>query len=98
MEYSNDKVNLEYDHKLLIAALQGIAAGKGPRDWQAIDNDYGRKTEIMEAHYRGTHLHESFGDDALELVDKAFAKLGVTRPSNRKDECAFALIKTMQAA
>jgi len=95
MDADMTTVNLEYSHRLLITALQGLAAGKGPRDWQTIDNDYGRKTEIITALCRGTRLPGSFSDDALDLVDKAFAEIGVTRPRNRKDECALALIKAL---
>jgi hypothetical protein len=87
-------INLEHTHKRLMAALHGIADGKGLSD--SVPVAYGQTTKIFEAlKDAGKHLSEPFHEDDLEIVDRAFKKLGLVRTSDQKNDVANALLKAL---
>jgi hypothetical protein len=88
-------MDLEYAYKRLIAALHGVAAGKGILDVVEVPS-YGQQAHISFALADAGSLEETFHADHLSVVDEAFSKLGRTRPSNRIDVCAEALQEALQ--
>jgi hypothetical protein len=88
-------MDLEYAHKRLIAALHGVAAGKGTLDVVEV-RPFGRQAHIGLALADAGLLEGTFHADHLSVVDEAFSKLGRTRPSNRIDVCAEALQEALQ--
>ena len=79
----------------LMAALDGIAAGKGHKDVVTVPG-YGQSAKIFEALTdAGDHLKERFHADELALVDAAFKKRGLARTSDQKNEVATALLAVM---
>jgi hypothetical protein len=84
-----DQINLEHTHNRLMRALRGIAEGKGLDDAVTVPPT-GTQTIISHALVHAKHLPEPFVD--FDTVDAAFARLGIKRTSDRKDECAAALM------
>jgi hypothetical protein len=75
-----------------MAALQGIAEGKGRGDSVAVQ-PHGQTTRIFEAlNDAAKYLDEPFHEEDLELVDRAFAKLCRKRISNKKNEVALEIL------
>jgi hypothetical protein len=84
-------MDLDHTHARLMAALQGIAEGKGRRD--SVSVQFGQTTRIFEAlNDAAKYLHEPFHEEDLELVDRAFAKLGRRRVSNKRSEVASEIL------
>jgi hypothetical protein len=80
----------EQSHNDLMAALRGIAAGKGHT--QSV-NAYGASVKIFDALNNAMkYLPEPFHADDMDAVDKAFKQLGLVRTSDRKDEAARTLL------
>jgi hypothetical protein len=89
------KMDLEYAHRRLMAALDGIAAGKKHHDAVSVPGD-DRPANIFEAlKDAGEQLKERFHAHELAKVDAAFKARGLVRTSDRKDEVATALLAAM---
>jgi hypothetical protein len=81
----------EQAHNALMAALRGIAAGKGHTE--TVPMMYGESIKIFHALKNAVrYLPEPFHADDLDTVDEAFKRCGVERTSDRKDEVAQALL------
>ena len=81
----------EQAHNALMAALRGIAAGKGHTEMISV---YGASVKIFDGlnnavKYLPEHFH---ADDDMDTVDKAFKQCGLVRTSDRKDEVARTLL------
>lgn len=88
-------MDLEHTHARLMAALKGIAAEKAIGDTVPVP-PYGTSTTIFTAlNDAAKHLAEAFVADDLDLVDEAFAKLGLARTSDRKNEVALAILTAL---
>ena len=78
-----------------MAALEGLAAGKKVSDSIRV-RPYGRSAKIIEAlKDAAQHLNESFHAEHLEIVDAAFRKLGLVRTSDKKNEVANAILRSV---
>jgi len=85
-------MDLEHANKALMTALVGIGAGKDHTGTVEVQ-PLGKSSTIFGALNNAVaHLHETFHADHLDIVDQAFAKLGLKRSSDRKDEVARALL------
>ena len=83
-------MDIEQAHNTLMAALRGIAAGKGHAE--AVST-YGASVRIFDALNNAMrYLPESFHADDMNTVDEAFKKLRLVRTSDRKDEIARTLL------
>jgi hypothetical protein len=88
-------MDLEYASKRLMAALEGIAAGKTHEEFVAV-RGYGQSSKIFDAlNDAAKHLNEPFHADDLDTVDQAFTKLGLVRTSDRKNDAANAVLKAL---
>ncbi len=89
-------MDIEHIHWALMAALHGIAAGKGLRD--AIPT-YGASVKIYDALNDAIeYLHEPFHADVeWGVIDQAFKRVGLEHTSDRKDEIAQALLARLRA-
>ena len=74
-----------------MAALGGIAAGKGHCDLVEVP-EVGTTIKILYAVQRAVQfLYEPFE----QVVDRAYAKLGETRQSIRKNEVALEILEAL---
>jgi hypothetical protein len=88
-------IDLDHTHKRLMAALRGIAEGKGLSDTVPVQ-PFGQSTKIVEAlNHAVEHLKEPFHADDLGIVDQAMTKLGLARTSDQKDEIARMILKAL---
>ena len=88
-------VNFEQVHAELMAALGGIAAGKGHCDLVEVPG-VGTTIKILYAVQRAVQfLYESFEPNDIQVVDRAYAKLGETRQSIRKNEVALEILEAL---
>ena len=88
-------VNFEQVHTELMAAVRGVAAGKGCCDFVEVP-ELGTTTRIFDAVQRALQfLLEPFTPNDLEIVDRAFASLGKTRQSIRKNEVALEILESL---
>jgi hypothetical protein len=87
-------INFEQVHAELMAALDGIAAGKGHCDVVEVPG-VGTTTKILDAVQRAVQFHEPFDPNDIEVVDRAYAKLGETRQSIRKNEVALEILEAL---
>jgi hypothetical protein len=91
-------MDLEHANKALMTALVGIAAGKDHTSTVAVQ-PFGKSSTIFGALNNAVlHLNETFHADDLDIVDQAFAKLGLKRSSDHKDEVARALLSNFVPA
>jgi hypothetical protein len=88
-------MDLEYAYKRLIAALHGVAAGKGIFDVVKVPS-FGQQAHMALALADAELLEGTFPADHLSVVDGAFSKLGQTRPSDRIDMGAGALQEALR--
>ena len=87
-------VNLEQVHAELMAALEGIAAGKGHRDLVEVPRV--GPTKILYAVQRAVQfLYEPCEPNDIDIVDRAYAKLGKIRQSSRKNEVALEILEAL---
>ena len=87
-------INFEQVHAGLMAALDGIAAGKGHFDFVEVPQ-VGTTTKIFDAVQRAVQfLYEPFEPNDIDVVERAYAKLGKTRQSIQQNEIALAWIST----
>jgi hypothetical protein len=85
-------VDLEHVNKALMAALNGIAAGKDHTQSVSVQ-PFGVTSKISDALDNAVrHLQEPFHAEDIDRVDQAFKRLGLVRSSDRKDEVARALL------
>ena len=88
-------VNFEQVHAELMAALDAIAVGKGRCDFVQIPQ-VGTTTKIFDAVQRAVQfLYEPFEPNDIQVVDRAYAKLGETRQSIRKNEVALEILEAL---
>ena len=88
-------VNLEQVHAELMAALDGIAAGKGHCDLVEVPG-VGTSIKILYAVQRAVQfLYEPFEPSDIQVVDRAYVKLGETRQSIRKNEVALEILEAL---
>jgi hypothetical protein len=88
-------VNFEQVHAELMAALDGIAAGKSHCDIVEVPR-VGTTIKISYAVQRAVQfLHEPFEPNDIQVVDRAYAKLGETRQSIRKNEVALEILEAL---
>ena len=88
-------VNFEQVHAELMAALGGIAAGKGHSDLVEVPG-VGTTIKILYAVQRAVQfLYEPFEPNNIQVVDRAYAKLGETRQSIRKNEVALEILEAL---
>jgi hypothetical protein len=79
-------VNFEQVHAELMAALDGIAAGKGHYDFVEVPQT-GTAIKIFDAVQRAVQfLYEPFDPNDIHVVDRAYAKLGKIRQSRAMRE------------
>jgi hypothetical protein len=82
-------------HARLMAALIGLAAGKHIGD-TVTTQPLGTTTKIFTALSDAAKgLDETFDDDDLALVDRAFKRLGLQRNGNKKNEVALAVLNAL---
>ena len=86
-------INFEQVHAELMAALDGVAGGKGP----CVEvPQVGTTTKIFDAVQRAVQfLYEPFEPNDIQVVDRAYAKLGETRQSIRKNEVALEILEAL---
>jgi hypothetical protein len=78
-----------------MAALDEIAAGKEHGDLVEVPR-VGRTTKILNAVQSAVQfLYEPFEPEDIEAVDRAYAKLGKTRQSIRKNEVALEILEAL---
>jgi hypothetical protein len=88
-------MDLEHTHARLMAALKGIADGKGLSDTVTVP-PLGTTTKIFNALNDAVkHLDEAFAADDLDLVDVALKRLNLTRTSDKKNEVARAILTAL---
>ena len=88
-------INFEQVHAELMAALDGVAGGKGPCDFVAVPQ-VGTTTKIFDAVQRAVQfLYEPFEAHDIDVVDRAYAKLGKTRQSIRQNEVALEILEAL---
>ena len=88
-------VNFEQVHAELMAALDGVAGGKGPCDFVEVPQ-VGTTTKIFDSVQRAVQfLYEPFEPNDIQVVDRAYAKLGETRQSIRKNEVALEILEAL---
>jgi hypothetical protein len=86
---------LSNSHAELMAALDGIAVGKGHCDLVEV-SQVGTTIKILYAVQRAVQfLYEPFEPNDIEVVDRAYAKLGETRQSIRKNEVALEILEAL---
>jgi hypothetical protein len=91
-------MDLDYAHERLMAALKGIADGKGLEDHVPVGGQgIGKTTSIVSALNEALKLDDHFHADHLPAVDRAFKALNLLRPSARKADVAAALLQSMRA-
>jgi hypothetical protein len=85
-------INFEQVRAELMAALDGIAAGKNHCDVVEVPG-VGTTIKISYAVQRAVQfLYEPFEPNDIQVVDRAYAKLGETRQSIRKNEVALEIL------
>jgi FixJ family two-component response regulator len=78
-----------------MSALDGIAAGKGHCDLVEVPR-VGKTTKIFDAVQGAVQfLYEPFEPNDIDVVDRAYAKLGKTRQSIRKNEVALEILEAL---
>jgi hypothetical protein len=88
-------MDLEYTNRRLMAALGGIAAGKAHEEFVAVPG-YGESSKIFDAlNNAAKYFNEPFHADDLDIVDRAFKKLGLVRTSDRTNDAANAILKAL---
>ena len=88
-------VNFEQVHAELMAALGGIAAGKDHCDLVEVPG-VGTAIKILYAVQRAVQfLYGPFEPNDIQVVDRAYAKLGETRQSIRKNEVALEILEAL---
>ena len=88
-------INFEQVHAELMAALDGVAGGKGPCDFVEVPQ-VGTTTKIFDAVQRAVQfLYEPFEPHDIDVVDRAYAKLGKTRQSNQQNEVALEILEAL---
>jgi hypothetical protein len=88
-------INFEQVHAELMAALDGIAAGKKHCDFVEVPQA-GTKIKILHAVQRGVQfLYESFEPNDIDVADRAYAKLGKTRQSIGQNEVALEILAAL---
>jgi hypothetical protein len=88
-------VNFEQVHAELMAALDGIAAGKSHCDVVEVAG-VGTTIKISYAVQRALQfLYEPFEPNDIQVVDRAYAKLGETRHSIRKNEVVLEILEAL---
>ena len=90
-------VNFEQVHAELMAALDGIAAGKSHCNCDVVEvPGVGTTIKISYAVQRAVQfLYEPFEPNDIQVVDRAYAKLGETRQSIRKNEVALEILEAL---
>ena len=87
-------VNFEQVRAELMAALDGIAAGKSHCD--VVEVPAGTTIKISYAVQRAVQfLYEPFEPNDIDVVDRAYAKLGKTRQSIQQNEVALEIIEAL---
>jgi FixJ family two-component response regulator len=78
-----------------MAALDAIAAGKAHCDFVEVPQ-IGTTTEIFDAVQGAVQfLCEPFKPNDIDVVDRAYAKLGETRQSIRQNEVALEILQAL---
>jgi hypothetical protein len=80
----------EFAYVKLIAAMNGLAAGKDLYDH--VEADVGRKFQIIKVLNDAKILEGGFAEDHMDHVKAAFAKRGLTYPGNDIASCLKALL------
>ena len=89
-------MDLEHTHARLMAALKGIAEGRGLSDSVPVPPSYRQSTKILNALIDAAkHLKEPFHADDLDAVDRAFTQLGLVRTNDRKNDVANAILNAL---
>ena len=88
-------INFEQVHAELMAALDGVAAGKGPCDFVEVPQ-VGTTTKSFDAVQRAVQfLYEPFEPNDIDVVERAYAKLGKTRQSIQQNEVALEILEAL---
>jgi hypothetical protein len=88
-------INFEQVHAELMAALDAIAAGKGHCDFVEVPQ-VGTTTKIFDAVQRAVQfLYEPFEPNDIDVVERAYAKLGKTRQSIQQNEVALEVLEAL---
>ena len=83
----------DYLHRRLLAAITGIADGKGLEDYVPVD----RPTHVVGALIDAiSYLPDHFHADDLAVVDCAFERLSLARPSDWKADVAAVLLRKLR--
>ena len=90
-------MDLDYANKRLMAALGGIADGKGLSEMVPVPTAFGQYTRIIDAlNDAKCPLNEELHADELDVVDRAFKRLNLVRSSNRKNEVAYSILEALR--
>jgi hypothetical protein len=84
----------DFAHASVLAALQGVADGK-QIDQHVTTPSFGKPMRIFDALNGGIKLDGVFHADHLDVVDRAFTKIGRERPSNKIGEVARAILTAL---
>jgi hypothetical protein len=80
----------EFSYVKLIAAVSGLAVGKGLYDNVTVKGDIGRKFQIIKVLDHAQVLQGDFAEDHVDHVKAAFAKCGLAYPGNDIDSWMLA--------
>jgi hypothetical protein len=83
----------EFAYEKLMAAIDGIIAGKGLSDH--IVYDYGRLFEIGKVLMDARDLDGEFSASHIDTVKAVFAKLGRPYPGNKIGDCVAVLASAL---
>ena len=88
-------INFEQVHAELMAALDAIAAGKGHCDLVEVPRVGRGPRFLMRCRARSNSSMSHLSPNDIEVVDQAYAKLGKTRQSIRKNEVALEILEAL---
>ncbi|MGM4965761.1 hypothetical protein AB7714_19855 [Tardiphaga sp. 1201_B9_N1_1] len=86
-------MDLDYIHCQFMAAIKGIANGKGLAEVVAVP-PFGQQVRIGQAlSAAGEHLSVAFHDEDADSINAAFHAFGASRSSDRIDACSISLME-----
>jgi hypothetical protein len=88
----------DYLHRRLLAAITGIADGKGLEDYVPVPGpEVDRPTHVVGALIDAiSYLPDHFHADDLAVVDCTFERLSLARPSDWKADVAAVLLRKLR--
>lgn len=88
------EANNEYAQDVVVSAFQALTEGKSLDDGHHIRSGVGRSARIRRSLESGTSLDVDFREGAQEIVEAAFQKRNVERPSWNVAECCNVMLRS----